>query len=306
MASAEQLKALLKSHMSGDDAQFFSVAMQVAAHEARLGHGKLAEELRALIDQAKTRSSTDALSRKAVPIVQPRGELANLLEASFPKARLSDMVLDNLIESRLKRIIKEQRHFAKIREHGLSPRRKLLLVGPPGTGKTLTALVLAGELGIPLFLVRLDALITKYMGDSEPSSYAKCSMMMFLDRRASYFFDEVFNASARQRGFDQRYRRNSASAEQLPSDARTRSVKQHDYRSDQPSGYSTADAVSSVRRCGRIRFAESRSGNRTAEDQAAFLQSAGSGLGTPCRPCEWSSYDGRWRRGSSHQRRDHS
>ena len=34
--------------------------------------------------------------------------------------------------------------------HGLSPRRKLLLVGPPGTGKTLTASVLASELRLPL------------------------------------------------------------------------------------------------------------------------------------------------------------
>ena len=46
MASAEQLKALLKSHINRDDRQFFSVAMQVAAHEAKVGHGKLAMELR--------------------------------------------------------------------------------------------------------------------------------------------------------------------------------------------------------------------------------------------------------------------
>ena len=50
MASGEQLKALLKSHAEGDDDGFFSVAMQVAAHEARRGHGRLAEELRTLID----------------------------------------------------------------------------------------------------------------------------------------------------------------------------------------------------------------------------------------------------------------
>ena len=47
MASAEQIKALLKSHIKGDDERFLSVAMQVAAHEAKLGHGKLAVELRA-------------------------------------------------------------------------------------------------------------------------------------------------------------------------------------------------------------------------------------------------------------------
>ena len=53
MASAEQIKALLKSHIKGDDERFLSVAMQVAAHEAKLGHGKLAVELRALVDDAK-------------------------------------------------------------------------------------------------------------------------------------------------------------------------------------------------------------------------------------------------------------
>ena len=53
MASADQLKALLNSYLEGDDQRFFAVAMQVAAHEAKLGHGKLAEELRAIIDQAK-------------------------------------------------------------------------------------------------------------------------------------------------------------------------------------------------------------------------------------------------------------
>ena len=55
MASAEQIKALLRSHLAGDDQSFFAVAMQVAAHEAKLGHGKLAEELREMIDKAKGR-----------------------------------------------------------------------------------------------------------------------------------------------------------------------------------------------------------------------------------------------------------
>ena len=59
MASAEQIKALLESHMDGDDERFFSVAMQeVAAHEARVGHGKLAVELRTLVDRAKSTRST--------------------------------------------------------------------------------------------------------------------------------------------------------------------------------------------------------------------------------------------------------
>jgi len=197
MASADQLKALLKSHIESDDSRFFSVALQIAAHEAKLGHGKLAEEMRALVDAAKSRRSADSITKKAIPISQPRGELSNLLEVSYPKARLADMVLDDAVATGLKRIILEQRNFSKIRGHGLSPRRKLLLLGPPGTGKTMTASVLAGELNIPLFLVRLDALITKFMGETA----AKLRQLFdaISDVRGIYFFDE-FDAIGSQRG----------------------------------------------------------------------------------------------------------
>jgi SpoVK/Ycf46/Vps4 family AAA+-type ATPase len=196
MASADQIKALLKSHIDGDDSHFLSVAMQVAAHEAKVGHGKLAQELRDMIDAAKARRSHSE-SGKLVQLGKPRGELANLLSVSYPATRLVDMVLDHGIEIQLQRIIKEQRSFAKIREHGLSPRRKLLLVGPPGSGKTMSASALAGELGIPLFLVRLDALITKFMG--ETAAKLRQVFDSIADIRGVYFFDE-FDAIGSQRG----------------------------------------------------------------------------------------------------------
>lgn len=195
MASADQLKALVKSHINRDDGQFYSVAMQVAAHEAKVGHGKLAEELRDMIDAAKAHAP--AGSGKLVPLARPRGELANLLHVSYPKNRIADMVLDTAVQEQLQRIMKEQRLLARIREHGLSPRRKLLLVGPPGTGKTMTASVLAGELGIPLFLVRLDALITKFMG--ETAAKLRQVFDAIADVRGVYFFDE-FDAIGSQRG----------------------------------------------------------------------------------------------------------
>jgi SpoVK/Ycf46/Vps4 family AAA+-type ATPase len=198
VASSDQLKALIKSHISRDDGQFLSVAMQVAAHEAKLGHGKLAEELRDMIDSAKARVGQDA-SGKLVAIgsaAKPRGELANLLTVSHPANRIGDMVLDEVASTQLQRVIKEQRQLARIKEHGLAPRRKLLLVGPPGTGKTMTAAALAGELGIPLFLVRLDSLITKFMG--ETASRLRQVFDAVTEIRGVYFFAEV-DAIAAQR-----------------------------------------------------------------------------------------------------------
>jgi SpoVK/Ycf46/Vps4 family AAA+-type ATPase len=195
VASAQQIKALLQSHIEGDDDHFFAVAMQVAAHEAKMGHGKLAEELRDLIDEAKSRRNVLA-EKRPTPLAQPKGDLAGLLDASYPKSHLSDMILDEALKHRLERIIKEHRQFTRIRAHGLSPRRKLLLVGAPGTGKTMTAGVLAGELRLPLLRVKLDALITKYLGETA------AKLRLIFDAasatRGVYFFDE-FDAIASQR-----------------------------------------------------------------------------------------------------------
>jgi hypothetical protein len=48
MTTARHIVALLQSHVAGDEDRFLSVAIQLAAHEARQGHGKLAQELRLL------------------------------------------------------------------------------------------------------------------------------------------------------------------------------------------------------------------------------------------------------------------
>ncbi|MBW2570745.1 MAG: ATP-binding protein [Deltaproteobacteria bacterium] len=138
MATSAQLKALVKSYADGDDNRFYTYAMQIAAHEARAGHGKLAKELREIIDAAKQKKEKVTLSQKTLPIVRPKGELSKLLSASYPKIRLSEMILDNEVSERLNRIIKEQRQIEILQSHGLTPRRKFLLLGPPGTGKTMT------------------------------------------------------------------------------------------------------------------------------------------------------------------------
>lgn len=188
MATAEQLKALLKSYSEGDEERFLATAMQVAAHAARQGHGKLAQELREFIDAAKTKVPPRRGERAPVPVVQPRGELAGLLSVSYPKTRLSEVILEPQIHGRLERVLLEQRQREKLLIHGLVPRRKLLLVGPPGTGKTLTARALAGELSQPLFAILLDGVITKFMGETA----AKLRLIFdALQRtRGVYLFDE--------------------------------------------------------------------------------------------------------------------
>jgi SpoVK/Ycf46/Vps4 family AAA+-type ATPase len=189
VATNDQLKALVKSHADGDDPQFYSVAMQVAAKAARAGQEKFAQEMRDLVDELRKSSAATSRIASVVPVSQPRGELASLLSVSYPDARVADLVLPGDVSDGLKHVLLEQRQRDVLARHGLTPARRVLLIGPPGTGKTSTARVIAGELGLPLFAIRLDTIITKFMG--ETAAKLRLIFDALVETRGVYLFDEI-------------------------------------------------------------------------------------------------------------------
>ena len=195
MATAKQIVALLNSHLQGDSEQFLSVALQVAAAEARQGRRETAEEIKRLIDKAREKS-LKVQGRPIVAIVRPKGELENVLSASYPRIKLDDMVLRARVRMRLDRVVRQQRQRSVLREHAKSPISRILLVGPPGTGKTMTASALAGELHLPLFRIQLDALINRFMGETAAKLRVVFDQVSTV--RGVYLFDE-FDALGTQR-----------------------------------------------------------------------------------------------------------
>jgi SpoVK/Ycf46/Vps4 family AAA+-type ATPase len=195
MAASDHIKAMIEAFASGDEARFYRTAMQLAASEARQGHGKAAQELRDAVDAVRSRRASISEPRP-IPLAQPRGDLGELVTASYPDLKLTDMVLASAVAEPLKRVLRENRGQTKLRQHGLNARRKLLLVGPPGTGKTMSARVLAGELHFPLYLVRFESLLTKFMG--ETASKLRLIFDAMHSSRGVYLFDE-FDAIGAQR-----------------------------------------------------------------------------------------------------------
>jgi SpoVK/Ycf46/Vps4 family AAA+-type ATPase len=189
MANADEVKALLESHADGDDARFYSIALQVAAGAARSGQSQLAQDLRDLVGELRKDAHHAPGRSKPVPVAQPHGALAELLSVSYPTARTADLVLDARARERLERVVVEHQQHDRLRAQGFRPLRRVLLLGPPGTGKTLSASALAGELQLPLFVIRLDGLITKFMG--ETAAKLRLVFDALTETPGVYLFDEV-------------------------------------------------------------------------------------------------------------------
>lgn len=196
--STKQIVALLQSRLDGDDEQFLSIALQVAAQQARQGNQEDADALKRLVQTSRERLAAGApRGQAAIPLARPRGELQGLLESAYPKTKLDSMVLTDDTRGRLDRVVRQQRERGVLREHGQVPATHLLLVGPPGTGKTMTASALAGELHLPLFTIRLEALFSRFFG--ETAGKLRLLFDQIAQTRAVYLLDE-FDAIGARRG----------------------------------------------------------------------------------------------------------
>ncbi|HCG45584.1 AAA family ATPase [Corynebacterium flavescens] len=189
MATHDQLRSLVKSHAEGDNFQFYAVTMQLAAKAARGGQSKFAQELRDLVTELRQDAKAATSISPVVPIAKPKGELSSLMTVTYPDLPLGTLVLAAELRKRLDQVLHEQRQRDVLAKYGLAPANRLLLIGAPGTGKTSTAHAFASELNLPLFSIRLDSLLTKFMGESA----AKLRLVFdaLSETRGVYLFDEV-------------------------------------------------------------------------------------------------------------------
>ena len=187
MASAEHIKGLIRAHLEQDNARFKTIVLQIAANEARQGHMVVARELKQLSEKLSNTNNVVQINNNP------------LLEMYMPNDKISELIVSNNQKIKINRILEEFKNRDKLQAYGLSNRRKILLEGAPGTGKTFTASVIASELGVPLFVVQMDKIVTKFMGETS----AKLRLV-FEDIKKNigvYFFDE-FDAIGANRSLD--------------------------------------------------------------------------------------------------------
>lgn len=190
MAISEYIVSLIKSHFENEPERFTTLALQIAAHEAKLGHNITANEIKKLIDNTKQKKQQNKTFN---------ADMQGLILENVPAVNLSDIITSDDIKSKVKRIIAEFIQRDKLYKNDLENRRKILLSGPPGTGKTLTASIIANELHLPLYTILMDKMVTKYMG--ETSAKLRQVFDVIEQKQGVYLFDE-FDAIGGERSRD--------------------------------------------------------------------------------------------------------
>ena len=116
------------------------------------------------IERSRSNLAGETIGRSTqVPV--DRETSASLAEIFFPDdfhatAPLFNATVTQAIES----IVDEWRNLDALSTVGITPSKTCLIYGEPGTGKTRLALWIAHELQLPVVLVRLDGLVSSFLG----------------------------------------------------------------------------------------------------------------------------------------------
>jgi SpoVK/Ycf46/Vps4 family AAA+-type ATPase len=189
MARADLILNLVRAGARGDQTQFQKTVEALAADERAKNHGVLADRLLAQLD-SNGRSKPPA-PPSARPLSGP------LVAEVVPGRRIEDLILTAEAEQAVRELAEEQHRADLLRSHNIEPRNRVLLAGPPGNGKTSLAEAIADVLSVPFLVVRYEAVIGSYLGETaqrigQVFEHAR-------SRQCVLFFDE-FDVVGKERG----------------------------------------------------------------------------------------------------------
>lgn len=197
MANGRILRQLIKAGASGDAAAFRRLSEAIIEDERQKQHHLLANDLEQILygDHLKLASSNNRNTHITPPVDKERG--LPLLEVRQPQRSIEELTLPETSVAAIEELLEENRRDDILRSYGMKPSSKIIFYGPPGCGKTLAAEVIAFELDMPLAIVRLDALVSSYLG--ETAANLRKVFDFIAEHKMVALFDE-FDAIGKERG----------------------------------------------------------------------------------------------------------
>ncbi|MDE1900928.1 MAG: ATP-binding protein [Alphaproteobacteria bacterium] len=165
MTSGKLLRQLVKAAAEGNPRSLEDAISQVVHEERDKQHHLLANDLERILYGMGGKAGDNLKNTYGVvPSDKERG--LDLLEIFEPARSLNDVILSEQNKKIVDRVIVENNQRALLKSFGLKPAQKILFYGPPGCGKTVTAEAMASDLSLPLVLVRIDSVISSYLGET--------------------------------------------------------------------------------------------------------------------------------------------
>jgi SpoVK/Ycf46/Vps4 family AAA+-type ATPase len=195
MPTDDQLAKLFKALAHKDLETAERLASAIAADEARKGHSTAAQILKGSLSVNGARSVVDPA--QYAPTNGNAMLLTGALSQRTNPVRLDSVVLRSSTRLILEELIREFAGQAQLRSLGISRRSKLIFHGPPGCGKTLTAQALANELHLPLYVVRFDAVVGAFLGQT--ATHLRQLFQFAEQTQCVLLFDEI-DALGKRRG----------------------------------------------------------------------------------------------------------
>jgi len=144
----------------------------------------------------ESKAARDTPALLPLDIGKKASRSANFADVITPERTTSELILSEVNAELLSEVVSEFRTADKLSRHGLKNRNKLLFCGPPGCGKTITAEVVANELNLDLLVVRIDSLVSSYLGETASNIRA---IIEVAERQPCVLFFDEFDALARTR-----------------------------------------------------------------------------------------------------------
>jgi SpoVK/Ycf46/Vps4 family AAA+-type ATPase len=200
--NADILKRMMRAIANGSQGDLERLAQAVVESERQVGHGKLADQLAAILARPRPATKSANENQPALAELPTNRRYGDQLATLLPRDSLEHhMVLPPEIEERFVRIEKEYAARERLGAYGLRNRKTILLYGPPGCGKSLGAKRLAWNTGLPLLKVRFDTLLSSYFGES--ASNLRAVFEAAKERPCVLLLDECdFIARSRTNGRD--------------------------------------------------------------------------------------------------------
>lgn len=166
----------------------------------KAGDQTSANRLRKMLEESDHQlRPTGAAFAKALPVDTesrfPLLERVNLKALSEPPVVLGQDQWDTVNE-----FMSIAKSYAQADVQGVSTSLSFLLYGPPGTGKSRLARHIAQELGLDLYVARLDGLISSFLGSTAKNIRA---LFDFAAKTPCVLFLDEFDAIAKLRGDSQ-------------------------------------------------------------------------------------------------------